>query len=170
MFGGSRESDRQFCAAVTWVWRADLLAERCRPSADCLESLVTGYTRRLPGARAASVPRLRTSVGQGLRQPLDLRAGRRGPRSPPAIETVAEADHQRCGRQNRISEILLVSPASIDGLDPSMASEFHASCDKAGIGWPCDSEMEEVRDQGARKSETSKQRLSPGLCTRAGAK
>jgi peptide/nickel transport system substrate-binding protein len=52
----------------------------------------------------------------------------------------------------------ITSQASIDGLDPLMASTFNSSCEKAWVGWPCDPEMEKLRDQYARETDPAKQK------------
>lgn len=43
-------------------------------------------------------------------------------------------------------------------LNPVMASLFNAACAKAAYGWPCDAEIERLRDAFARESDSGKQR------------
>ncbi|MCW5744661.1 MAG: ABC transporter substrate-binding protein [Alphaproteobacteria bacterium] len=45
-----------------------------------------------------------------------------------------------------------------DILNPVMAGFFNASCDKAMFGWPCDAELEKLRDQFSRESDPGKQK------------
>ncbi|QCK88570.1 ABC transporter substrate-binding protein [Phreatobacter aquaticus] len=52
----------------------------------------------------------------------------------------------------------LTSWGSIDVLDPASTSFLNASCDKAGFGWPCDAEIERLRDAFARETDAAKQR------------
>ena len=52
----------------------------------------------------------------------------------------------------------LTSWASVDVLDPVAASFLNASCDKAAFGWPCDAELEKLRDAFARESDPAKQK------------
>jgi peptide/nickel transport system substrate-binding protein len=53
---------------------------------------------------------------------------------------------------------MLTSWAAIDVLNPVMAGFLNASCDKAMPGWPCDQEMERLRDQFARETDGTRQR------------
>jgi peptide/nickel transport system substrate-binding protein len=52
----------------------------------------------------------------------------------------------------------LTSWVAADILNPVMAGFFNASCDKAMFGWPCDQEMEKLRDQFARETSAAKQK------------
>src|SRR5262249_34036371 len=52
----------------------------------------------------------------------------------------------------------LTSWASVDVLDPVAASFLNASCDKASFGWPCDEQMEKLRDSFARETDPVKQK------------
>ena len=52
----------------------------------------------------------------------------------------------------------LTSWASVDILDPVATSYLNASCEKATFGWPCDAEMEKLRDTFARETDPSKQK------------
>ena len=45
-----------------------------------------------------------------------------------------------------------------DILNPVMAGFLNSSCDKAMFGWPCDQEMEKLRDQFARETDPAKQK------------
>ena len=42
--------------------------------------------------------------------------------------------------------------------NPVMATFFNAGCDKATFGWPCDAEMERLRDQYARETDVAEQK------------
>jgi peptide/nickel transport system substrate-binding protein len=50
----------------------------------------------------------------------------------------------------------LTSWVAADILNPVMAGFFNASCDKAMFGWPCDKEIESLRDQFARETNPAK--------------
>ena len=50
----------------------------------------------------------------------------------------------------------LTSWVSADILNPVMAGFFNAGCDKAMFGWPCDKELEALRDQFARESNPAR--------------
>jgi peptide/nickel transport system substrate-binding protein len=52
----------------------------------------------------------------------------------------------------------LTSWVSADITNPVAAGYFNASCDKAMFGWPCDAEMEKLRDQFARETDPAKQK------------
>jgi peptide/nickel transport system substrate-binding protein len=52
----------------------------------------------------------------------------------------------------------LTSWASVDVLDPVAASFLNASCEKATFGWPCDAELERLRDAFARETDPSRQK------------
>ena len=52
----------------------------------------------------------------------------------------------------------LTSWASVDVLDPVATGFLNASCDKAMFGWPCDAELERLRDAYARETDAAKQR------------
>ncbi|MFE1597309.1 ABC transporter substrate-binding protein [Methylobacterium sp. ID0610] len=54
--------------------------------------------------------------------------------------------------------LMQTSWVSADILNPVMASFFNASCDKAAFGWPCDAEMEKLRDDFARETDPAKQK------------
>jgi peptide/nickel transport system substrate-binding protein len=47
---------------------------------------------------------------------------------------------------------------SADILNPVMAGFLNSACDKAMFGWPCDEQMEKLRDQFARETEPAKQK------------
>jgi peptide/nickel transport system substrate-binding protein len=55
--------------------------------------------------------------------------------------------------------IYLAAWAAVDITDPVMANLMNASCDKAMAGWPCDAELEKLRDTYAR-AETAQARKS----------
>ena len=46
----------------------------------------------------------------------------------------------------------------LDILDPLMTPYLAATCDKARAGWPCDAEMERLRDQYARATDAAVQK------------
>ena len=52
----------------------------------------------------------------------------------------------------------LTSWVSADILNPVMAGFFNAGCDKAMFGWPCDEQIEKLRDQFARETDPAKQK------------
>ena len=52
----------------------------------------------------------------------------------------------------------LTSWVSADIYNPVMAGFFNAGCDKAMFGWPCDAEMERLRDQYARETDVAEQK------------
>ena len=52
----------------------------------------------------------------------------------------------------------LTSWVSADILNPVMAGFLNAGCDKAMFGWPCDQEMEKLRDQFARETNPARQK------------
>jgi peptide/nickel transport system substrate-binding protein len=47
---------------------------------------------------------------------------------------------------------------SVDVMDPVGAAFLNASCDKAPFGWPCDAELEKLRDQYAHETDPAKQK------------
>ena len=48
--------------------------------------------------------------------------------------------------------------AAVDVLDPVAAAFLNASCDKATFGWPCDPELEKLRDAFAKETDPAKQK------------
>ena len=52
----------------------------------------------------------------------------------------------------------LTSYAAADILIPVMAGCLNSGCDKAMSGWPCDDEIERLRDQFARETDPAKQK------------
>jgi peptide/nickel transport system substrate-binding protein len=52
----------------------------------------------------------------------------------------------------------LTSWVAADILDPVMAGFFNASCEKAMFGWPCDKDIEGLRDAYARETSVPKQK------------
>lgn len=62
----------------------------------------------------------------------------------------------------------LTSWVSGDVLNPVMAGFFNSGCEKAMFGWPCDAEMEKLRDQFARATDAAEQkRISEAVQLRA---
>jgi peptide/nickel transport system substrate-binding protein len=53
---------------------------------------------------------------------------------------------------------MLTSWVSADVLNPVMTAFLNASCDKAAFGWPCDPQMEKLRDDFAREPDPAKQK------------
>jgi len=53
---------------------------------------------------------------------------------------------------------MLTSWVSADILNPVMAGFVNASCEKAAFGWPCDAQIEKLRDDFARATEPAKQK------------
>jgi peptide/nickel transport system substrate-binding protein len=53
---------------------------------------------------------------------------------------------------------MLTSWVSADILNPVMTSFVNAGCDKANFGWPCDAEMERLRDAFARAPDLAAQK------------
>jgi peptide/nickel transport system substrate-binding protein len=52
----------------------------------------------------------------------------------------------------------LTAWVSADILNPVMMGFLNAGCDKAMFGWPCDKEIESLRDQYARETDPARQR------------
>jgi peptide/nickel transport system substrate-binding protein len=52
----------------------------------------------------------------------------------------------------------LTSWVAADVLDPVMTAFLNSSCDKALFGWPCDQELESLRDKYARETNPAKQK------------
>ena len=52
----------------------------------------------------------------------------------------------------------LTSWVSADILNPVMAGFLNSSCDKAMFGWPCDEQMEKLRDAFAKEADPAKQK------------
>ena len=52
----------------------------------------------------------------------------------------------------------LTSWVSADVLNPVSTAFLNASCDKALFGWPCDADIEKLRDQFARETDPVKQK------------
>ena len=48
--------------------------------------------------------------------------------------------------------------SSAEVLDPVSTSYLNASCDKATFGWPCDAEIERLRDAFAKETDPEKQK------------
>ncbi len=54
--------------------------------------------------------------------------------------------------------IFMTAWTAADILNPIMAAGFNASCDKAWFGWPCDAEMEKLRDAFVRTADPAEQK------------
>jgi peptide/nickel transport system substrate-binding protein len=52
----------------------------------------------------------------------------------------------------------LTSWGSVDVLDPVSTNFLNASCEKATFGWPCDAEIERLRDAFAKETDPVKQK------------
>lgn len=52
----------------------------------------------------------------------------------------------------------LTSWVAADILNPVMAGFMNSGCDKAMFGWPCDEQMEKLRDQFSRETDAAKQK------------
>ncbi len=52
----------------------------------------------------------------------------------------------------------LTSWASVDILDPVATGFLNASCEKAMFGWPCDAELERLRDAFAKETDPARQK------------
>jgi peptide/nickel transport system substrate-binding protein len=52
----------------------------------------------------------------------------------------------------------LTSWVAADVLNPVGTAFLNSSCDKALFGWPCDEQMEKLRDQFARETDAGKQK------------
>jgi peptide/nickel transport system substrate-binding protein len=52
----------------------------------------------------------------------------------------------------------LTSWGSVDVLDPIGTNFLNATCEKATFGWPCDAELEKLRDAFARETDPAKQK------------
>ncbi len=62
----------------------------------------------------------------------------------------------------------LTSWVAADILNPVMAGFLNSACDKAMFGWPCDAEVEKLRDAFAKESDPAKQKaLAEQVQTRA---
>ena len=48
--------------------------------------------------------------------------------------------------------------AAVDVLDPVATAFLNASCDKATFGWPCDAELEKLRDAYSKETDPAKQK------------
>jgi peptide/nickel transport system substrate-binding protein len=53
---------------------------------------------------------------------------------------------------------MLTSWVAADVLNPVMTGFVNSTCDKAMFGWPCDAEIEKLRDQFARETDPAKQK------------
>jgi peptide/nickel transport system substrate-binding protein len=55
--------------------------------------------------------------------------------------------------------VYLTSWGSVDVLDPVSTNFLNASCDKATFGWPCDAELERLRDAFAKETDAGRQKV-----------
>jgi peptide/nickel transport system substrate-binding protein len=53
---------------------------------------------------------------------------------------------------------MLTSWVSADVLNPVSTSFINSACDKANFGWPCDEQLEKLRDDFARETDAAKQK------------
>jgi peptide/nickel transport system substrate-binding protein len=56
------------------------------------------------------------------------------------------------------SNIFLTSWVAADILNPIMTAGLNANCDPSWFGWPCDDELEKLRDSFARETDAEKQK------------
>jgi peptide/nickel transport system substrate-binding protein len=62
----------------------------------------------------------------------------------------------------------LTSWGSVDVLDPVSTNFLNATCEKATFGWPCDAEIERLRDAFAKETDPAKQKaLAEAVSVRA---
>ena len=54
--------------------------------------------------------------------------------------------------------VALTSWVSADVTNPIIAGFLNSSCEKAAWGWPCDEQMEKLRDDFARETDPAKQK------------
>ena len=54
--------------------------------------------------------------------------------------------------------VFLTSWVAADMLNPISTAYLNSACDKALFGWPCDPEMEKLRDDFARETDPAKQK------------
>jgi peptide/nickel transport system substrate-binding protein len=54
--------------------------------------------------------------------------------------------------------VFLTSWGSIDVLDPVSTAFLNTACEKATFGWPCDAEIERLRDAFAREGDAAKKK------------
>ena len=55
--------------------------------------------------------------------------------------------------------VFMTSWTAADILNPIMAAGYRANCGDAWFGWPCDEEMEKLRDRFARETNPDEQKL-----------
>jgi peptide/nickel transport system substrate-binding protein len=65
--------------------------------------------------------------------------------------------------------VYLTSWGSVDVLDPVSTNFLNASCEKATFGWPCDPELERLRDAFARETDAAKQKTLAELVSQRAA-
>ena len=125
------------------------------------------------GAPAAEGRRLRRHADRadaldrpaGADQP---RAGRQEPdgarrlQGRHAVDGLADASSRAASKKDPPTQggwhAFLTSWVSADILNPVMTAFLNSSCDKALFGWPCDDEIEKLRDQYARETDPAKQK------------
>jgi peptide/nickel transport system substrate-binding protein len=62
----------------------------------------------------------------------------------------------------------LTSWGSVDVLDPVSTNFLNAACDKATFGWPCDDELQRLRDAFAKETDPGKQKaIAEAVAVRA---
>ena len=68
--------------------------------------------------------------------------------------------HQGCVRRTKQGgwHAFLTFWAAADILDPVMMGYLNAGCDQALFGWPCDKEIESLRDQYARETDPARRK------------
>jgi peptide/nickel transport system substrate-binding protein len=54
--------------------------------------------------------------------------------------------------------VFITSWGAIDVIDPVSTAFFNTACEKATFGWPCDAEIERLRDAFARESDPAKKK------------
>ena len=55
--------------------------------------------------------------------------------------------------------VFMTSWTTADILNPIMAAGFNTNCEKSWFGWPCDEEMEALRDRFARETDPAEQKI-----------
>ena len=165
-------------------------ASRCSPAARRSES-TKGWDDKLSGNVAKAKELL---AGGGLRRHADRAACTRPTRratttSPPSAKAAARegrlqgrpaadglADpgvaprQEGPARQGRLERLLHLVGRAPTCSNPVSAAFLNASCDKATFGWPCDAELEKLRDayrQGDRSGQAEGDRRA-GPAARAG--
>jgi peptide/nickel transport system substrate-binding protein len=73
-------------------------------------------------------------------------------------QTVVARRAKKDAPSSRGWNAFLTGNAALDVTDPVIAQWLNASCDKALPGWPCDSQIENLRYQYARESDPEKRK------------